>query len=144
MNPARGNPFGLIGAIIGLLALASALLPIWVLPLVDPPRSVSQTVVDTAQRLRDSAAARLRGEPQQQQPRLDWYRVFAAASVTLGLVAFACAVFSFVRREDRRVTAVAAALGAGAILIQYTLWAIMLVVALAIVVTVLGWIGISF
>jgi hypothetical protein len=141
---ARNNPFGLIGVIVGLLALASALLPIWILPLVDPPRSAGQAVVDSAQRLRERAAARLRGEPQQQEAaRTDWYRVFSAATVALGLAAFACAVLSFLRREDRRATAVAAALGAGAILIQYTLWAVTLVVAFAIIVTVLGWMGIS-
>lgn len=128
---ARFDRFGLIGVIVGFLALAAAVLPLWVLPVIFPPKPIERSVVETARDLRDRAIAVARGTAQpapRAETQIDhWYRILATFAVVLALAAIALAVVSFLRREDWRYAGTAAALGVGAVAFEF--WVIALIVA---------------
>jgi hypothetical protein len=133
---------GIVGNIVGLLALAAAVLPLWVLPAVFPPKPLEQVLVETAQRVKDRLVARAKGAEysvtQTQDPAEIWYRVASIVAVSLGLAAVALAVISFLRQEARRFAGTAAALGIGAIAFQFIVLALCAIAALMLVSIVLG------
>jgi len=118
----RKHLFGMIATLFGCLAVVAALLPIWVLPLVAPPDPVDKVVVETAQKIKDRVMAKAKGiEYQEPAKRTNWYSVFSAAAVTLGVLALVLGTISFVAHEPWRYAAAAAALGAGSIVFQFSL-----------------------
>lgn len=138
----RKHWLGIVGTLFGCLAVIAAVLPIWVLPLVVPPEPVDKVVVDTAQKIKDRVVAKAKGvEYKEPQHRADVYQILAAAAVTLGVVALILGAISFVSHEPWRFSAVASALGAGAILFQFSLMvagAIVIVLLVAVVLNALG------
>jgi hypothetical protein len=52
---------GIIGSIVGVLALMAAVLPHWVVPIVFPPPPADQVIVDTGHRIKDRVIARVKG-----------------------------------------------------------------------------------
>jgi hypothetical protein len=113
---------GIIGTIFGCLAIVAAVLPTWVLPVVLPPEPVDKVVVDTAQKIKDRVAARVKGvEFKEPERSLDWYKILAIAAVSLGVLALIFGAVSFVAHEPWRYAGAAATLGAGAIVFQFSL-----------------------
>lgn len=133
---------GIAGTFFGCLAIIAAVLPIWVLPLVVPPEPVDKVVVDTAQKIKDRIVAKAKGiEYKEPQRHANAYQVLAAAAVTLGAVALILGAVSFVAHEPWRFSAAASALGAGAVLFQFSLMvasAIIVVLFIAVVLNALG------
>jgi hypothetical protein len=122
MNVAHRGWVGRAATFFGALALAAAVLPTWVLPVVMPPDPVDKVVVDTAQRIKDRVIAKARGiEYQEPKRRIDWYEVFAALAMFLGVLALALAAASLVSREPWRYAGAASALGLGAIVFQFSI-----------------------
>jgi hypothetical protein len=115
--------FGIAGSGVGILAVLAAVLPMWILPALSPPRPIDKVVVDTAEKIKDRVAAKLKGTQYKEVERqFDWYRAFAMVAVMLGVLAIALAVASFLVGEPRRYSGVSAALGVGAIVFQFVSW----------------------
>src|SRR5687768_14707851 len=113
---------GIIGTLFGCLAVVAAVLPLWVLPVIIPPAPVDKVVVDTAQKIKDRIAAKIKGvEYKEAARKLDWYNVFAVVAVSLGVLALIFSAISFVAHEPWRFAGAAGALGAGAILFQFSI-----------------------
>lgn len=140
-----GQRFAVIGVIVGFLALATAALPLWVLPVMFPPKPLDHVLADTAQRVKErlttKAAGTVQPAPVESDPAEFWYQTASIATVTLGLCAIVLAVVAFLRREDRRYVGVALALGAVAIAFKVALAAIGAVIALALLGTILSALG---
>jgi hypothetical protein len=135
------NRLGMTGCIVGLLALFAAVLPVWVLPVFFPPPPIEQVIVDTGQRLKDRIVARAKGEqykPVKAAVHDPLSQGLTVASVALGLLAIALAVFAMFRREERRFAGTAVALGVGAIAFQVILIAIAVALVAAIAYAVLA------
>jgi hypothetical protein len=134
-QPVPGDPFGWVGVVAGLLALALALLPGWVAPLYDPPaKAIHQQAADWLGRLKDQAAEAVGGgdpasPPAQGEAANPWRDPrIALGALLLGFVALGLAAVAFARREGPRVTACALTLGAGAIASEYLLTALVILV----------------
>jgi hypothetical protein len=113
---------GITGTILGCLAVVAAVLPLWVLPVLVPPEPVDKVVVDTAQKIKDRIAAKLKGtEYKEADRKLDWYQILAIVAVSLGVMALILGAVSFVAHEPWRYAGAAGALGAGAILFQFSI-----------------------
>src|SRR5204863_247738 len=52
---------GIIGSIVGVLALMAAVLPHWVVPIVFPPPPADKVIVDTGHRIKDRIVAKVKG-----------------------------------------------------------------------------------
>jgi hypothetical protein len=147
MSAVAGRSFGIIGSVVGLLGLIAAVLPLWLLPAIYPPRPADQVIVDTAQRVRDRIAARVRGVEyearQETNPREFWYRAFSVAAVSLGLIAIALAVVSVLRREEWRYAGTAAAVGVGAIAFQAVMAALGALIAIVIIALIIQHFGLG-
>jgi hypothetical protein len=141
----RSSRLGITASIVGLLALVAAvLLPQWVLPAVFPPKPVDQVIVEAGHRVKDRLIARAKGlevQPtvasEQRTVGDAWSQGLSIAAVSLGLLAVALALFSVIRREEKLLPGVAAALGIGAIAFQVMWIVIGAVVMIMIIYAVL-------
>jgi hypothetical protein len=136
--------FGIVGTFLGCLAIIAAVLPTWVLPLFAPPPPVDRVVVETAQKIKDRVIAKAKGVEYQEPKRaLDWYQIFSAIAVILGVLALILSVVSFAFREPWRYSGTAGALGAGAIVFQFSLLISGALIGIVLIFVVLNFLGMS-
>jgi len=140
----RKNWLGSIATFFGCLAVIAAVLPTWVLPLVAPPEPVDKVVVDTAQNIKDRLIAKAAGKEYKEPVRkTDWYQLLAVVAVTLGVGALVFSAISFVSHEPWRFAVAGAALGAGAILFQFSLMVAIALIGILFVAVILNALGVS-
>ena len=135
--------FGMIGSIVGLLALIAAVLPHWIVPMIYPPRPVDQVIVDTGHRLKQRLIARVKGveykAPQREKSDAEiWNERLAIGAVSLGLLAIVFAVCSILFREERLLAGVSVALGAGAIAFELAMVAMGALILIAIIFLIMN------
>ncbi|MHC4040678.1 hypothetical protein [Bradyrhizobium sp. 23AC] len=147
--PSSAQPsrrLGIIGSIVGVLALIAAVLPRWVVPMVFPPPPADQVIVDTGHRIKDRLIARVKGV-EYQAPKVEksagrsWRETASATAVALGLLAILLSVLSLIFREERLLAGVAAILGTGAIAIEISfvmIGALILIAILYVVGNIIG------
>ena len=137
---------GVIGSIVGVLALIAAVLPHWVVPIVYPPPPVDQVIVDTGHRIKDRIIARVKGV-EYQAPKVEksagrsWSETASATAISLGLLAILLSVLALIFREERLLAGVAAILGTGAIAIEISfvmIGALILIAILYVVANIIG------
>ncbi len=130
---------GVAGLVIGLLALAAAVLSPWAVRALEPRPPVDELAVDLAGRIKDRLAAKAKGQPYvaPAEPRRfgsgDWYIVGVLA---LGTIAVGVGVVGLAFGHDVRLNAVAVAVGAAAIVFQYAL----LLAAAVLIILLVGFI----
>ena len=129
---------GIIGCIVGLLALIAAVLPHWLLPVIFPPPPFEQVMVEKEHKLKDllighkpAVESHMRIRDEGLSDRLEG--PFSTAAISLGLVAIVLAVVALIYREERLLAGVAAALGTVAIAIEIA-YVLMPFVLLALVI----------
>ena len=137
---------GIIGSIVGVLALMAAVLPHWVVPMIFPPPPADQVIVDTGHRIKDRVIARVKGV-EYQAPKVEksagrsWSETASATAISLGLLAILLSVLALIFREERLLAAVAAILGTGAIAIEISfvmIGALILIAILYVVANIIG------
>lgn len=137
---------GIIGSIVGVLALMAAVLPRWVVPIVFPPPPADKVIVDTGHRIKDRVIAKVTGL-EYQAPKVEkstgrsWSETASVTAISLGLLAILLSVLSLIFREERLLAAVAAALGTGAIAIEISfvmIGALILIAILYVVGNIIG------
>ena len=137
---------GIIGSIVGVLALMAAVLPHWVVPLVFPPPPADKVIVDTGLRIKDRVIAKVKGV-EYQAPKVErsagrsWSETASVTAISLGLLAILLSVLSLISREERLLAAVAATLGTGAIAIEISFFMIGALILIAILYVVGNIIG---
>jgi uncharacterized membrane protein len=130
---------GWLGIAAGVLALAAALLPARLLPLVAPEKPLEQSIIERAKAFRDRATQLLKGIEAPAKPRpLELRDVLGAVTVSLGFAAFVLGILSFVRHEALRAAAGAAMLGTAAIAFEQFSYAVVMLVAMVILLITLG------
>jgi len=132
---------GVIGCIIGLLALIAAVLPHWVLPRLYPPPPADQVIVDVGHSLKQRLIARAKGVEYQAPKKEEstGHRLsvdFSTAAISLGLLAIVLAVFALVFREEKLLAGVSAALGGTAIAIEVSFFVLGILFVIAIIYAV--------
>ena len=137
---------GIIGSIVGMLALMAAVLPHWIVPIVFPPASTDQVIVDTGHRIKDRVIARVKGM-EYQAPKVEksagrsWSEASSVTAISLGLLAILLSVLALISREERLLAAVAATLGTGAVTIEISfvvIGALILIAILYVVANIIG------
>ncbi|WP_298244430.1 hypothetical protein [uncultured Bradyrhizobium sp.] len=145
-SAAPSRRLGIIGSIVGVLALMAAVLPHWVVPMVFPPPPADQVIVDTGHRIKDRVMARVKGI-EYQAPKVEksagrsWSETASATAISLGLLAILLSVLSLISREERLLAGVAAILGTGAIAIEISfvmIGALILIAILYVVGNIIG------
>ena len=137
---------GIIGSIVGVLALMAAVLPHWVVPMIFPPPPADQVIVDSGHRIKDRVIARVKGV-EYQAPKVEksagrsWSETASATAISLGLLAILLSVLALIFREERLLAAVAAILGTGAIAIEISfvmIGALILIAILYVIGNIIG------
>lgn len=119
------NRFGIIGIIVGLIAIGVAAGGDSIRELIEPePTSIAERVLETG-------AAILTGEARSSTSERDYVTV---SYIALGFVAIVLAVISFLRHENQRVTTMAGVLGVMAVGWSYILIGLAISVVLIILV----------
>ncbi|MHB0770922.1 hypothetical protein [Bradyrhizobium sp. 5.13L] len=145
-SAAPSRRLGIIGNIVGMLALMAAVLPHWVVPMVFPPPPADKVIVDTGHRIKDRMVAKVKGV-EYQAPKVEksagrsWGETASVTAISLGLLAILFSVLSLIFREERLLAAVAATLGSGAIAIEISflmIGALILIAILYVVGNIIG------
>ncbi|KYH02921.1 hypothetical protein [Bradyrhizobium sp. DOA1] len=132
---------GIIGSIVGVLALMAAVLPHWIVPIVFPPPPADKVIVDTGHRIKDRIVAKVKGV-EYQAPKVEksagrsWSGIASVTAISLGLLAILFSVLSMIFREERLLAAVAATLGTGAIAIEisFVMMGVLILIAILYVI----------
>lgn len=137
---------GVIGSIVGVLALIAAVLPHWVIPAIYPPPPADKVIVDTGHRLKERLIARIKGveyqaPPRERSPGSQLRDASSIGAISFGLLAILLSVLALVFREERLLAGVAAALGTGAIAIEISFLAMGVLILIAILYVVGNIIG---
>jgi len=140
---ARAPRLGMIGSIVGLLALIAAVLPHWVMPVLYPPEPIDQVLVEIGHGVKERLAARAKGveyqAPQREPSRADRLsRWFSVAAISFGLLAIVLAVVSQIFREERRFAGISATLGVFAIAFEFSFIVLGVLVLIAIIYAVMN------
>lgn len=145
-SAASSRRLGIIGSIVGVLALMAAVLPHWVVPIVFPPPPADKVIVDTGHRIKDRIVAKVKGV-EYQAPKVEksagrsWSETASVTAISLGLLAILFSVLSLIFREERLLAAVAATLGTGAIAIEISfvmMGALILIAILYVIGNIIG------
>lgn len=137
---------GVIGSIVGVLALFAAVLPHWVVPVLYPPPPADKVIVDTGHRIKDRIVAKVKGV-EYQAPKVEkstgrsWSETASVTAISLGLLAILFSVLALIFREERLLAAVAATLGTGAIAIEISfvmMGALILIAILYVIGNIIG------
>jgi hypothetical protein len=138
-SPVRqSRRFGIIGSVVGLLALLSSALT-QLLPerlLSEPVGQVTEGGGQNAYHLIFRTKRLEIRSREASEPRASGYtsnQVLATAAVSLGLLAIALAVFAVIWREQKLLAGIAAALGVAAIAVQ-VFWIMFGLVLLIVIV----------
>src|SRR5262245_43219671 len=117
--------FGLVGVVFGCLAIAVAVLPVFVVPLMATPKPRDTGVIERLHGIKDRILAGRnrveRVEPERNAPtrKIAWFEILLATGVILGALAMIFAPMSWIAREPWGLGVTAATLGAGAISIEF-------------------------
>jgi hypothetical protein len=126
----KSRRLGVIGCIVGLLALVAAVLPHWIVPAIFPPAPFEQVKTDPRPKLKDRLigivmGARPYSNSGEHQVRVrnegSGDRLSAAlstATVSLALLSIVLAVLSLIFREEKLFAGVSAVLGTVALGIE--------------------------
>ena len=136
----QSRRFGIVGSIVGLLALlVSALTQL--LPAAYLAQPVAGQAIETAApKARDHVIfqtkrfeiTRSREATEPRTAGTTWNDVLATTAAALGVLAIALAVLAVIFREEKLLAGIAAALGAAAIAVQ--VWWVLIIVAIAMVI----------
>lgn len=126
---------GLIGTIIGLLALGIAMFHFFFGPIEQPP-ALETVVAETTLNLKNALTATLEGKeyvaPSRQTQRgMD--KLVDNGVIVLGFFALALGVIGFVQREEWRASSMALALGSGAIAFQFAVAVVGAILAIILI-----------
>jgi predicted membrane protein len=129
-SAAKSRRVGVIGCIVGLLALVAAVLPHWIVPAIFPPAPFEQVKTDPPPKLKDRLIGVVMGTRPQSNSVEHQVKVrnqgtgdrlndaFSTAAVSLALLAIVLAVLALIFREERLFAGVSAVLGTVALGIE--------------------------
>ena len=138
---APGGVLGVVGTIVGLVALGVAIFHFFLGP-IEPPPPLGEVLAEVASDLKDALAAKLQGgDPQPQPTDFGPDRLVDALVIALGFVALALGVVGFVRREEWRPNGTAITLGSAAIAFQFAIAIVAVIVALFLVIHLLEYLN---
>jgi hypothetical protein len=138
--------FGIVGIVFGCLAIAVAVLPIFVVPLMttQTPKPRDTGAIERLQGIKDRILpGRHRVEhvePERNAPTRNfaWYEVLFLTGVTLGALAVIFSAMSWFAGEPWRLGVTAGTLGAGAILIEAYLVLVVISLVIAVLTAMFG------
>ncbi len=134
------SKIGIIGVIIGSIALLLALFHFYAGPFAPQPK-LEQTIAEKAVAIRDATVAALKGKEVKEEKwssKWDADKIIDVITALLGGIAIIIAVVAFIKNESLRVAGGAAVLGGGAIAFQFlalALGAIIIAIILAAVIS---------
>lgn len=112
---------GLIGTVLGLVALGVAVFHFFFGP-IEPPPPIENVVAETTIKLKEAITLKLQGreyEAPVQGKALGPDKMVEYSVIILGFVAIVLGVIGFVQREEWRPSGMALVLGSGAIAFQF-------------------------
>jgi hypothetical protein len=122
----------------GALGLALALLTVFGGPFTPQP-SVGTTVGEIAGEMRAAALRAVNGEPQPAPEPRGWDidRILMLAAPLIGVLAIVLSMIAALRGERYRLAGYGAALGAGAIVVQFVWWIALLIAGTILLVSII-------
>nr|WP_086940740.1 hypothetical protein [Thaumasiovibrio occultus] len=132
---------GYLGVFFGTVALIMAFVQFTAGPFNTEP-TIETVVADKVTAISNAAIEAISGKPVVEEKSLldgvDIDKALQVAIAVVGGLAMMFAVVSFIRKEPTRLFAAAAALGAGAIAVQWFAMYVLIILALLFVITIIA------
>ncbi|MGJ8651684.1 MAG: hypothetical protein ACSHX8_00290 [Opitutaceae bacterium] len=145
MKTNKNNTLGIVGCIIGFIALVAAFLSPQIAEAIDPPaKPIEESAVDFALKLKAVAEAKMKGEEYQVEPvdKNPSAHLFTAV-IAFGMIGTGLGVGSLIRGENKNISGGAMTLGITAAVVQWSILIAGIIIFLLIVAIVLGALGID-
>jgi hypothetical protein len=129
------NKVGIVGTILGLIAMTAAFLSPWIMETISPSKPLEEEVVNFAAKLADAAVAKAKGEKYtpQNPPQQDLGSYVPPTVIGLGMTSMILGFVSVIKGEKKVIGGSAIGLGISAAVVQ---WSIILAAALIFVILV--------
>jgi hypothetical protein len=144
MESNKKNILGIAGCIISFMALVAALLFPQIVEAIDPSAvPIEESAVDFALKLKDVAAAKMKGEEHQSEPQeKNPSSYLFTAVIGFGIVGAGFGLGSLIRGEKKSISGVAMTLGITAAIVQWSLLIAGAIILLLLIAIVLGELGV--
>jgi len=145
MASKKNNTLGITGCVISFVALIAAFLSPQIAEAIDPPaKSIEESAVDFALKLKDVVAAKMKGEeyhsePQEKKPSSYLF----SALIGFGMIGTGFGLGSLIRGERKSIAGGAMTLGITAAIVQWSLLIAGAIIFLLLIAIVLGELGID-
>ncbi len=140
--------FALIGVVLAILAFSMAVTSPWLQDALNPSTAtIEDVVVEKALTIKEKLAAGLKGEDYksiQGEDYSHWSDHLPLIAIVIGTFAIICGVVAFLRKEDSKMSGMAIALGASAIVAQYIIMAVAAILFLYLLYIIIGQGGLPF
>ncbi|HAV13595.1 MAG TPA: hypothetical protein DCX06_08930 [Opitutae bacterium] len=146
MKTKQKNTLGIVGCLIGFIALVTAFLSPQIAEAIDPPaKPIEESAVDFALKLKAVAEAKMKGEEYQVEPveKNPSAHLFTAV-IAFGMIGTGCGLGSLIRGENKNISGGAMTLGITAAIVQWSLLIAGVIIFFILVALVLGALGIDF
>ncbi|WP_309398877.1 hypothetical protein [Cerasicoccus maritimus] len=146
MKRNKNNLLGIIGCILGFIALVAAFYSPEIAAAIGPPtKPLEENVVDFAIKLKEAAESKAKGveyhaEPTEPLPSA----IVIDAIIAAGLIAAGFGLASLIRKEQRAIAAAAMCLGVGAAVVQISILVAAALIFVILVIAALSYLGIEF
>ena len=132
----KRNRIGIIGIVLGIVCMSAAFLSPWISNAISPPKPAEEQILDFATRLKDAAAAKVKGEEYvprhpREKDMADW---IAPGVIGLSMVAMSLGIISIVKEEKKLVGGTAVCLGMSAAVVQ---WSIIIAIVIIVILVIL-------
>lgn len=141
----KNSIFGIVGILLGSIALLLSLTHFWAGPF-SPQPTIETVVAEKAASIRSAALSALKGEEpiqEYQTSSLDLDRATEVITAVLGGLAFILSIVGFARHEPKRVVGGAAALGISAVAFQFIAIYAMALLVVILIAAVLSGLGVG-
>ena len=139
------NTLAIIGTTIGFVALVAAFLSPWIADAIDPPeKPVEESLVDFAVKIKDAAAAKMKGEEYKgdigEKSPSDYV---PPVVIAFGMVGVGFGFGSFMRGEKKSYSGMAIGIGVSAAVVQWSIVIVVTIICILIIGMILSALGVS-
>ena len=141
----KHRKLGLIGTILGLIALGIAFFQFFLGPIEKPPE-IEEVIAEKTIKIKEAISAKIKGQEYKstnEEVRFGPDKIVELSVIILGFVAIVFGVMGFIQKEQLRPSCSAIALGVGAVTFQVAVVIAAAIIFVFILAIFLGSLGFS-
>lgn len=142
----RKRTFGVLGSVIGLVALVATVLHFFFGPIAEP-KPVESFVAETAVNIKDAIKAKIKGEkyqPPTAETSIDADLIVERGTISIALLAVSLGVFGFLRHEEKLPNGLALGLGGATVAFSVSIAITSIIIGIILIAAIISALGLDF